>query len=315
MSQSYLDIARQGRNSWWRYLLGILFILFFWQIVGSFVAIICACLIILVSDPLAQRELGSPELQRQLQDQFQVFWKTPSVGAYITVNIPSIFFCLAIFLVVAWLHRRSFRTLISADDSVNFNRLLRGFFVWFLVSVIPFPVDYFLNSQNYVFSFNPDQWFLLLPIALVLTPIQTSAEEFFFRGYLLQGLGLITRHRFVLIFVSSILFAVPHFYNPEMQRGPVWIALGYLAFGVFLTLITLKDNRLELALGVHAANNLQVLIFNTKDSVLPAPSIWVVNDPGDPRLGLVVLLVQSAIFYYVFFGSISSNKEGLSKEK
>lgn len=300
MSQSYLDIARQGRNSWWRYLLGISMILFLWLIVGGIISLIFVT--ILVTIPLAQRGLESQELQQQFQQQIQQFMTTPSVGAYITVNIPSIFFCLGIFLVVIWLHRRPFPTLISADGSVNYNRLFKGFFVWVLVSVIPIPIDYFLNSQNYVFTFNPTQWFLLLPIALILTPIQTSAEEFFFRGYLLQGLGLITRQSFVLMIVSSLLFAVPHFANPEMQRGAVWLALIYLGFGVFLALITLKDNRLELALGVHAANNLRFLFFNTKDSALPAPAMWMLNDPGDPRLDLILFLVQSAIFYYVFFG-------------
>lgn len=300
MSQSYLDIARQGRNSWWRYLLGISTILFLWLIVGGITSLIFVT--ILVTIPLVQRGLESQELQQQLQQQIQQFMTTPSVGAYITVNIPSIFFCLGIFLVVIGLHRRSFRTIISADGSINYSHLFKGFFVWVIVSMIPIPIDYFFNSQNYVFNFNPTQWFLLLPIALVLTPIQTSAEEFFFRGYLLQGLGLITRQSLVLMIVSSVLFAVPHFANPEMQRGAVWLALIYLAFGVFLALITLKDNRLELALGVHAANNLRFLFFNTKDSALPIPAIWMINDPGDPRLDLILFLVQAAIFYYVFFG-------------
>src|ERR687886_621996 len=300
MSQSYLDIARQGKNSWWRYLLGILVIVFLWLIVGSMVALIFAT--ILITIPLAQSGLETEAIQRQLQDQLQIFLKTPSVGAYVSFNIPSIFFCLGIFLVVMLLHRRSFRTLISADGSVNFKRLLRGFFVWLLLSLIPIPLDYLLNPQNYVFAFNAAQWFLLLPLALILTPIQTSTEEFFFRGYLLQGLGLITKQPFVLIIVTSLLFAIPHFANPEMQRGAVWLALSYFACAVFLAFITLKDNRLDLALGIHAANNLRCLFFNTRDSVLPAPAIWMVNDPGDPKLDLVFLLVQSAIFYYIFFG-------------
>ena len=305
MSQSYLDVARQGRNSWWRYLLGIFFILFLWMIVGSIVSLIVASMFISIH--FNQSGLAPEAFQQQFQWQLPLFFKTPSVAAYVTVNIPFIFFGLAILLVIIGLHRRSFRTLISADSSVNFQRLFRGFLVWFLISTILIPVDYLLNSQNYVFSFNPAQWFLLLPLALVLTPLQTSAEEFFFRGYLLQGLGLLTRQRFVLIIVSSLLFAVPHFTNPEMQRGAVWLALLYFAFGVFLTVITLKDNRLELALGVHAANNLRFLFISTKDSALPAPAIWILNDPGDPRLDLVVFLVQIAIFYYVFFGRQKSN--------
>lgn len=305
MSQSYLDVARQGRNNWWRYLLGILFIIFLWIVVGSIVSLIVAS--IFVTLQFGQSGLDSEALQQQFQSQLLLFLKTPSVAAYVTINIPFVFFALAILLVIILLHQRSFFTLISADQSVNFKRLLRGFWVWFLISTILIPVDYLLNSQNYVFSFNPAQWFLLLPLALILTPLQTSAEEVFFRGYLLQGLGLLTRQRFVLIIVSSLLFAVPHFANPEMQRGAVWLALLYFAFGVFLTVITLKDNRLELALGVHAANNLRFLFISTKDSALPAPAIWILKDPGDPRLDLVVFLIQSAIFYYVFFGRKKSN--------
>lgn len=305
MSQSYLDVARQGRNNWWRYLLGILFIIFLWIVVGSIVSLIVAS--IFVTLQFGQSGLDSEALQQQFQSQLLLFLKTPSVAAYVTVNIPFVFFALAILLVIILLHQRSFFTLISADQSVNFKRLLRGFWVWFLISTILIPVDYLLNSQNYVFSFNPAQWFLLLPLALILTPLQTSAEEVFFRGYLLQGLGLLTRQRFVLIIVSSLLFAVPHFANPEMQRGAVWLALLYFAFGVFLTVITLKDNRLELALGVHAANNLRFLFISTKDSALPAPAIWILKEPGDPRLDLVVFLIQSAIFYYVFFGRKKSN--------
>ncbi|NJN87112.1 MAG: CPBP family intramembrane metalloprotease [Leptolyngbyaceae cyanobacterium SL_7_1] len=140
-------------------------------------------------------------------------------------------------------------------------------------------------------------------MALILTPLQTSAEEFFFRAYVLQGLGLITRHPFLLILLSSLLFAVPHFGNPEMQRSALWLGLSYLAIGAFLTLITLKDNRLELALGVHAANNLFVALFvNTKDSALPAPSLFILKDVGDPRLSFSLFLLSAAIYYFLFFG-------------
>ncbi|MBD0270267.1 MAG: hypothetical protein ICV77_18500, partial [Cyanobacteria bacterium Co-bin8] len=35
MSQSFLAAAHQGRNAWWRYVLAIVLILFFWFILGS----------------------------------------------------------------------------------------------------------------------------------------------------------------------------------------------------------------------------------------------------------------------------------------
>jgi uncharacterized protein len=100
-----------------------------------------------------------------------------------------------------------------------------------------------------------------------------------------------------------MLFAAAHFTNPEMGRGAVWMGLNYWAFGVFLAAITLRDDRLELAWGVHAANNMFIfLIVNSTDSALKTPSIWTTGANDDPRSSLVALLVQAGIFYWVIFG-------------
>lgn len=105
---------------------------------------------------------------------------------------------------------------------------------------------------------------------------------------------------------TSLLFAVLHFGNPEMQRGFVWGALTYFIWGVFLAAITLKDNGLELALAVHAANNLfSFLIMNTQDSVLPTPALLIFGRSIDAKEGLISLLIHAGIFYAVFFGGIA----------
>jgi membrane protease YdiL (CAAX protease family) len=159
-----------------------------------------------------------------------------------------------------------------------------------------------LTPDAYEFSLEPLQWLAFLPLALILTPIQTTAEELFFRGYLMQGLGLINRHPLFLIGATSFLFLLPHLGNPELQRGVVWVGLSYWLWGVFFAAITLKDDRLELAMGSHAANNLFAALFiNSADSVLPSPAIWTV-EPGEPRVSLIYQFALSALFYYLFFG-------------
>ncbi|MBW4614750.1 MAG: CPBP family intramembrane metalloprotease [Desmonostoc vinosum HA7617-LM4] len=169
--------------------------------------------------------------------------------------------------------------------------------------------DCLIEPQYYSWTFNLAQWLPLVPLVLVLTPIQTSAEEFLYRGYLLQGLGLLYRQKTILIIMNSFLFMLPHLGNPEMQRGAIWMALQYFSWGVFLSAIALKDNRIELSLGVHAANNIfAFLLVNTKDSVSPTPAILTINDPGDPRLSLVIFWVMIAIFYYCFFGRHTRRK-------
>ncbi|MDJ0737067.1 MAG: CPBP family intramembrane metalloprotease [Nostocaceae cyanobacterium] len=302
MSQSYLDVARQGKNNWWRYLLAILLILFFWLIVGSIIAGIL--LLVFVVIPSGNSGLDSSELQLKITE----FLQTPSLAAYVTINVSFIFLWLGLFVSVKWLHQRKFFTLVSPSGSVNFRRLFSGFGVWFVLQVILMALGLILNPDNYEFVFNPAQWFLILPFALLLTPMQAFAEELLFRGYFLQGLGLLTKQPLVLIIINGILFMVPHLVNPEMSRGPVWLALSYFSVGVFTAIITLKDNRLELALGLHAANNLTLLFISTNDSVLPAPAIWLLKDTGDPRWDLLIFWAQIAVFYYILLGRKTKNK-------
>lgn len=145
----------------------------------------------------------------------------------------------------------------------------------------------------------------MLPIVFLLTPIQTSAEELFYRGYLMQGLSLLTRNPVVLTIATSLAFAIPHFNNPEMQRGFLLGALNYFLWGVFAAVITLQDNGLELALGVHAANNLFIFLFlNTPDSVLPTPAMWTYVGPIHAGEDLIGTLLYSALFYFIFFGGV-----------
>jgi uncharacterized protein len=292
MSQNYLEIAQQGKNNWWRYLLGIILILCMWQIVGSIVTVI------FITTIFKNRGLPFTEVIRQLD----TFLKSASVESFIAINLGFIFFAFGTFLAIKLLHQRKFLSLISAKSKINFQRLFAGFGVWFVMQAILIAIAIISDPKNYKFTFNPVQWFPLLIAALILTPIQTSSEELFFRGYLIQGLSRITKNKYTLIIITGLLFMFPHLLNPEVKRGFVLMALYYFSFGALAAFLTLKDNRLELALGVHAANNLSLVFINTEDSVIRTNAIWTVKETGSPGFDLAVFLIQSAIFYYIFFG-------------
>ncbi|MEO1431080.1 MAG: CPBP family intramembrane glutamic endopeptidase [Cyanobacteria bacterium J06633_8] len=293
MSQTYLDAARQGKNSWWRYLLGTIIILFFWLLLGGIVSGL------LIFSILANQGLSQAELVKQVE----TFLRTPSLEVYLIINIQFLFFMLGIFLSVRWLHQRRFLTLVGADAKIQWQRFLQGFGVWLLIQFVIFAIGYILQPNNLEFAFKPVEWLILLACAVVLTPIQTSAEELFFRGYILQGFGLITKQPLLLMIINGFLFMLPHLGNPEIQRGLLWMALYYFAFGVFCSLLTLKDNRLELALGVHAANNLFIILFvSTKDSAVPVPAMWLIKEIGEPQWGVIWFLIKCSLFYLFIFG-------------
>ena len=87
-----------------------------------------------------------------------------------------------------------------------------------------------------------------------------------------------------------------------MEHGPVLLAASYFTIGLLLAVVTLRDGRLELAIGVHAANNLVlVLVANYDGSVLATESILTAAK-FDPALSFVSLVVGAVIFYGIFFG-------------
>ena len=275
MTHSYLNLSRQGNNSLGHYLVGTLLIFFFWFFLGGIFASI-----IIIS-----------------------FKQLTFIHKYLLSKLPDIFFCLGIFLAVGCVHQRKLTTLFGAKGSVKIKKLLLGFGIWSSLSAIFLIISFFISPQKYSFTFDADQWLVFLPFALVFTPIQVLSEELLFRGYLLQGLSQLTRKPLVLIILNSFLFAVPHFSTSEMQRGAVWMFLYYFVWGVFLTAITLKDNRIELALGIHTAANLYgVLFVQATDSTITTPTIWKVA-PNNPKYSIALILVLMTMCYFaLFFG-------------
>jgi uncharacterized protein len=286
MSKKLLDSVYQGRNNWQIYLAVLLTIYVYWYYLGGYVI-------------NASQSFLSPLLGLNSYANF-----------FISTSIPFVSLFALLFFVVEGLHQRKFHSLINYQASIDIRRLLLGFGVWG-VQISAFEVcSLIVNPNNYTYTFDPKQWFLLLPFILILTPIQTSIEELLYRGYLMQGLSLIFKNRLGLILITSILFAITHLSNPEMQRGFIWGAMSYFAWGVFFATITLEDERLELALGVHAANNIfTFLIVNTPDSVMPTPAILTFASIIDAKEEFFYLLFQASIFYMIVFGSttIKSN--------
>jgi membrane protease YdiL (CAAX protease family) len=102
----------------------------------------------------------------------------------------------------------------------------------------------------------PVQWGLLLgglAVIVVLVPVQAAAEEYFFRGFLMQLIGGYLRNPWFGVAITSVLFAVAHV---DFQ----WTRLVSLtAFGVVAAVLTLYTGGLEAGIVLHTVNN--VLAF------------------------------------------------------
>ncbi len=205
---------------------------------------------------------------------------------------------VALLFAVLALHRRSPRTLVTAAAKVDWKRLASGFFLWLSLVAVGEVALYLLSPAGYVMQFNWQEFWPLLLISLLVLPIQTSLEELFFRGYLLQQMGLLLNHKVLPLLITSVLFGLMHIANPEVTKfGLIPMMFYYISFGLLLGLCTVLDGRLEIALGMHAANNFfGATILSFSGSALQTPSVFYTD-----HLHLTAMLMAYLILALLFF--------------
>jgi membrane protease YdiL (CAAX protease family) len=77
-----------------------------------------------------------------------------------------------------------------------------------------------------------------------------------------------------VVFINSSLFALPHMFNPEVKDYYLIAFIYFTSMGAMLTIATLRDKSLELAIGAHFANNfLTGVLVSYQDSALPSAAL------------------------------------------
>lgn len=187
-----------------------------------------------------------------------------NINFLITIG-PLVFMLVFLIAWVLVVHKQSLLSLTTSRAKVDWKRVLFAFSLWSFVIIAFFIYGYITSPEDYVFSFKLWPFLVFFLFAIVLIPLQTSFEEYFMRSYLMQGIGLATRSRAVALFTTSILFGLMHLANPEVEKIGFSIMIYYIGTGLFLGIITLMDDGVELALGFHAANNLIGVLLVTSD--------------------------------------------------
>ncbi len=250
---AFIDLACLGRTDWWSGLKAFLWILL-WQVLAA----------IPVGVAL-------------------VFWRRA---------LPTVFWEVAILAAIAagWLlglagaarksHRRPLLSLVSPDLRLDVPRIGLGMGLWLLSSIlmaavaIPFLT---LGSGAPATQVSPElawpRWDVLAAgiASIALFPLQAAGEEMAFRGWLTQTLGQFLRRRWLVACVVAIAFALAHGSYHGLFALPVYavMSLGFSA-------LTFLDQRLELAIGAHAANNIFVVVA----------SLFLAGHSAQPRLFL-----------------------------
>ncbi|MDT7830147.1 CPBP family intramembrane glutamic endopeptidase [Pricia sp. S334] len=279
----YIAQAYKGLSETWRYILGIFAVFLCWQIIGG-IPLLAALL--LKADSLAVVASGDLGVMANI------------LGSNTFLFLMLLAFAiglLSLFLYVRFVHKQSIKQLTTSRKKVDWNRILIAFLLWAVISTVFIFIDVQLSPEDYVFNFEPMPFLILAVIAIVMIPIQTSMEEYYIRGYLMQGLGVMSKNRWLPLLVTSLLFGIMHLFNPEVEKLGYGILIFYIGTGFFLGILTLMDEGLELALGFHAANNLTAALLVTADwTAFQTNSIY--RDVSDPVLGWDVLVPVFVVY-------------------
>lgn len=282
LQPNFLDMSKTGRHTWWQYLIGFVVILVGYIVIGGLVYWIPAMLALRGQSPKMDPKTG------------MIANLDPAVN-YIALNATFFVLLVLIVAVVKLLHNRSITSLITVQPKVQFDRIWVGFGIWLVISTLITVIQYCVWPSSFKVSFSLQQFLMMAPIILLMTPVQAATEELLFRGYLLQGFSFV-RNIWVLSFLNGLFFMLPHLGNPEMTIDPLFMALEYFSLGFIFAILTLKANGLEFCIGAHVANNLfNALFVNYSNSVLTTPSIFV-NTEMRPAFDCVGLFATGAIF-------------------
>lgn len=290
----YLSSGFKGLNDWWRYLVGVILIAVFYM-AGS-IPLGMVQYWRMNQDPSIGKN-ALKEFEKTMD--FSLFGIDKNIGFSLLILI-FVFALAGLWLVVTRLHFKKMQDLITPKSNINYNKIFFGFGLWMLLSLIMEGISYLMAPDTYFFRFEAASFLPLLIISLIFLPFQTSFEELFFRGYLMQGIAFFSKNKWLAILLTSILFGFVHGANPEVEKYGFWtMQIYYVTAGLFLALITVWDDGLELALGVHAATNIfGATLFTYEGSVLQTDSLFKTTEIN-PSLMTLAFMGASIVFIII----------------
>ena len=283
----FLEQAIKPENRFWKYLLGSVFI-----ITASFIGQVPFTLAIIYKSFI--NKTAVPTDNASALKMFE-----PNLTLFLLM-ISFVFALAGIYFVIKYIHKQTLLSITTARKKVDWNRIIFSFLLWSVFSILTILTVYYQSPEEYVWNFKLIPFLILVLIGTILIPIQTSTEEYIFRGYLMQGFANLARNKWFPLVMTSLIFGLMHILNPEVEKMGYIIMVYYIGTGLFLGVITLMDDGMELALGFHAANNLIGALLVTSDwSAFQTHSVF--KDLSEPSAGADVILPVLVIYPVLLF--------------
>lgn len=273
----FIEQAFKGKNDWWRVLVTTLISS------GIFLLNFVAFLIL---------------PKEEIEKSYDLMKGFPN-WLSLTINLlPFVVLLGFLFLLVRALHERSILSLSTSRNSFDFKRFAFSLGLIVFFTLFTFGISYYYDSSMIQWNFDPTKFAILLMISLLLFPFQIGLEEYLFRGYFMQQIGIVAKNRWTPLVITSILFGVLHSANPEVAELGFGVMIFYIGTGLLLGIMTLMDEGMELALGFHLGNNLMAALLITSDfSALQTDAVFKYSSNVNSASTLTEMIISIAILY------------------
>lgn len=281
---TFLDNAHHGKNNWWRYLLTSAAA---WM--GPFILILIVLIPFIILSHPVKMDINPDKVVNTINPIILMVM----LGVYYTLSFVLFYVCSR------FIHHKTIMNMINNASRFKWKNLLKGAGLWSLIMGVSLVVDVLISPSPVKLSL--DLPFLTLLIAsIIIFSIQASFEEIFFRGYLMQGIGLLTRKPFIPLFLTSVIFAIGHFWNGTSIITGITAVVNMFIFGMVMGIITLGENGLETAIGAHIANNILVTsMLGGVDIIGDLPSMLTFG--GGSSFGVPYFILPFILLTIVFW--------------
>ena len=288
---NFIQQAYKGKNDWYHWLFTIIVVFFGWQVLG----------VIPLVSAVAVKSKGLSQFSKFAEGNFMTAGLDNNFLLFLmilTFLIGLIFLCIG----VRYIHQRTITSLVTSRAKIDWERFFYGFLVWGILAVGMSYVGILLAPENFTWNFNAESFFILVVISFLFIPFQTSLEELLFRGYFMQGIGVLFKNRWVPLVVTSVVFGLLHGANPEVEKLGQIAMVFYIGTGFFYGIVTLMDEGTEIALGLHAVNNIIAAFFITTDwTVFQTDALFIdVSEPSVTWEMFVPVFVLYPIMLFLF---------------
>ena len=295
---NYIQQAYKGKNEWYHWVLTIVLVFFGWQILGVIPLVMAA----------AAKSENVAQFSEFAKDNFMTAGIDKNFFLFLMI-FTFLVGLLFLFIGIKYVHQRSITSLVTSRDEIDWKRFFYGFFVWGILAVVMSYIGILLAPENFIWNFNATPFFILVAISFLFLPFQTSLEELLFRGYFMQGIGVLAKNRWVPLVITSVVFGLLHGANPEVAKLGQITMVFYIGTGLFYGIVTLMDEGTEIALGLHAINNITAAFFITTDwTVFQTDALFI--DTSEPSVTWEMFLPVFVLYPIMLF--VFSKKYGWS---